>query len=65
MSEEQANYIQDYSATLMIEYLSPYPNSNEYSRPQCRPCISRFHPDIRVVMRVKLIDWVLHCTKVT
>ena len=34
-------------------------------REQCLPCITFKHPAIKEVMRAKLYDWVLHCTKVT
>ena len=34
-------------------------------REQCLPSIQMRHPQIKDVMRAKLYDWVLHCTKVT
>ena len=34
-------------------------------REQCLPSIHFCHPQIKDVMRAKLYDWVLHCTKVT
>lgn len=34
-------------------------------RCQCLPSIESRHGQIREVMRAKLLDWVLHCTKVT
>ena len=58
LSVDQLHYVLDYQDFLLFEY-------SKYERVQCLPSINELHPQIKNVMRAKLIDWVLHCSKVT
>lgn len=61
MSEEQVSYLTSYGSALLNSYRDELP----ILRQQAQPCITARHPDIKPLMRAKLVDWVLHCTKVT
>jgi hypothetical protein len=59
LTDDQLTYLHSYEDVLMDEFRLLEPKQ------QCKPSIEQRHPQIKEVMRAKLFDWVLHCTKVT